>query len=109
MVPSDFIRVGVVDKNYEPVLGNPLPYKTQIKNGVEFRYDSRLTDLKNKRYSFYIGSKVVSEYGGNIDRAVDGVTKRVINGEGLCSNGYKNLNKTMSDGVGGVIWNIACL
>jgi hypothetical protein len=111
MYPQDFIRVTVYEKDFKPRMpfGNPIQFKSQAMNGVEFTYDSRLTDLKNRRYNFYIGSKVVSEYGGNFDRAVDDITKRVIDGNGLCSDGYKNIGSKTYDGLGGIVWNITCL
>ena len=77
-------------------------------SNVTVSYDSRIVDLREKRYGITIGKNVFEKYQRNEQRAIHDVTERVIGERKLCSKGWSRADRGITYVSGGIGWTVMC-
>lgn len=81
----------------------------QWENNLTVTYDSRISDLRERRYGISIGKNVFDRYKRDWREAVSAITDSVVTQRKLCSKGWQLVNDRVNNtGVGGISWVVLC-
>jgi hypothetical protein len=104
----DHTYVNVYPRELKSLKGPERYVTEQWADNLRVTYDSRITDLREKRYGITIGKNVFDSYGRDEKKAVHEVTEKIVVDRKLCSKGWTMVSRGVTNYSGGIGWTVLC-